>query len=127
MHELSIAQGVLEGVRAALVAYPGARPERVRLAVGELTAIEPELLSFAWDAMVADLPEAGCALEIEWRPACQVCPHCRVDTQRPPGGWLQFCGTCGGVLRVEGGRELDLLQVSFVVPDGEEVFRDNHC
>jgi Zn finger protein HypA/HybF involved in hydrogenase expression len=96
----------------------------VRVAVGELTAIEPDLLRFAWEALVENLPEAGCALEVEWRPARQSCPRCGVAKSRPPGGWLRECDACGSALHIEGGRELDLLQVSFAVPDGEEVVHD---
>jgi hydrogenase nickel incorporation protein HypA/HybF len=119
VHELSIAQEILSSARAALQPYPGARMERVRVAVGELTAIEPELLRFAWEALLEGTPEAACDLDVEWRPAQQLCATCGVPKARPPRGWLPLCGDCGGPLRVDGGQELDLLQVSFVVPDGE--------
>lgn len=119
MHELSIAQAILESTRTALTPYAGARAERVRVAVGELTAIEPDLLRFAWEALLEDAPEAGCVLDIEWRPARQHCPACGVPRERPERGWLAVCEACGGPLRVEGGSELDLVQVTFSVPDGE--------
>jgi len=120
VHELSIAQSILAGTRTALTPYPGARVERVRVAVGELTAIEPELLRFAWEALLDGTPDAGCVLDVEWRPARQSCPACGVPRQRPEHGWLMACEECGGALRIEGGQELDLLQVSFVLPDDEE-------
>ncbi|HNX50686.1 MAG TPA: hydrogenase maturation nickel metallochaperone HypA [Thermoanaerobaculaceae bacterium] len=120
MHELSIAQEILSNVRTALEPYPEARLERVRVAVGELTAIEPELLRFAWEALLEGTPEAGCELDVEWRPATQHCAACGVPKTRPPRGWLPLCGDCGGPLRVDGGQELDLLQVSFEVPDRED-------
>lgn len=126
MHELSIAQGILESTRTALTPYPGARVERVRVAVGELTAIEPDLLRFAWEALLEGAPEAGCVLEVEWRPARQSCPTCGVPRERPERGWLAVCEGCGGSLRVEGGQELDLLQVSFSVPDDEEASHDTN-
>lgn len=120
MHELSIAHEILNNVRTALEPHPGARLERVRVAVGELTAIEPELLRFAWEALLEGTPESGCELDVEWRPAKQLCAACGVPKTRPPRGWLLICGDCGGPLRVDGGQELDLLQVSFEVPDRED-------
>lgn len=120
MHELSIAQSILESTRTALAPYPGARVERVRVAVGELTAIEPDLLRFAWEALLDGAPEAGCVLDIEWRPARQYCPACGGPLERPERGWLGACGSCGGLLRVEGGQELDLLQVTFSLPEDVE-------
>lgn len=125
MHELSIAQEILATSQAATSGHAGAQLERVKVAVGELTAIEPELLRFAWEALVEGTAEAGCVLDVEWRPARQHCPQCQEDKARPAHGWLPMCADCGAVLRVEGGQELDLLQVSFNVPDGSEEAGDD--
>ncbi len=85
----------------------------VRLAVGDLAAIEPELLSYAWEALVAGTPEEGATLEVDWRPAKQTCRICGDLPGRAPGSWLRLCPRCGGVLRVTGGDDLDVLQVVF--------------
>lgn len=119
MHELGIAEEVYRGSRAAVAAYAAARLERVRVAVGELTAIEPELLVFAWEAVTAGGPDAGATLEVERRPARQFCPTCRADRARDAGVWLRRCRVCGGALDVVGGLELDLLQVTFLADDGD--------
>ncbi len=85
----------------------------VRLAVGDLAAIEPELLSYAWEALVAGTPEEGATLEVDWRPARQTCRVCGDLPGRAPGSWLRLCPRCGGILRVSGGDDLDVLQVVF--------------
>lgn len=95
------------------------RIERVKVAVGELSAVEPDLLRFAWEALTSDGEAAGSTLEVEWRPAKQLCATCGEVAARAPGSWLRLCGTCGAPLRVSGGDELDVLQVSFDEKDAE--------
>jgi hydrogenase nickel incorporation protein HypA/HybF len=116
VHELSIAQEILELSHSAMAERGGDHLERVLVAVGELTAIEPDLLRFAWEALTKDGPDEGCELEVDWRPAVQHCEQCGDLEGHRPGDWVLTCPTCGGPLRIQGGQELDLLQVSFEVP-----------
>ena len=116
MHEMSIADEILRAARMAMTERGGVRLERVRVAVGELTAIEPDLLRFAWEAVVNDGPDEGAEIEVEWRPAAQRCDRCGDVPGHRPGDWVAACPTCAGTLRIVGGRELDLLQISFDVP-----------
>lgn len=111
MHETGIAIEIYRGARLAAEPYPGARLEWVRVAVGELTGVEPELLKYAWEAVVEPTPDRGCRLEVEWRPAVQRCDRCGEPKARGEGVWLRVCLECGEALRVEGGRELDLLKL----------------
>lgn len=113
MHELSLVTEILRACRARIDAQGGGRLERVRLAVGELSAVEPELLTYAWEAVLQDGPDAGATLEVEWRPARQVCEACGVVPERAPGSWLRLCPQCERALRIEGGDELDILQFAF--------------
>jgi len=117
LHELSIAQEIYRTSRAAVAAHGPGRLQRVTVAVGELTAIEPELLTFAWEALIGAGPDAGSVLEVEWRPARQFCGGCGIEKPRAEGSWLRACPDCGRPLEVTGGQELDVLQVVFL-PDG---------
>ncbi len=119
MHELSIATEVYRTSRAAVAEHGGGRLVCVRLAVGELTAIEPELLGFAWEALLAGSGDAGARLDVEWRPARQHCPACAAAKPRGDGSWLRLCPDCGQPLTVEGGDELDVLSVEFEQDGGE--------
>ncbi len=121
MHELSLVTEVHRTCRQRIDAQGGGKLERVRLAVGELAAVEPDLLTFAWEAVIQDGPDAGATLEVEWRPARQVCEGCGVVPERAAGSWLRLCPRCERPLRIEGGDELDILQFAYTSPaDGTD-------
>lgn len=109
MHELSIAQELLRLCQQRLPA--GQCLGTVRIDVGELAAVEPELLQFAWQAVTAGTPHAAAALAIRWHPARQHCGACGEVAERQPGSWLRLCPRCQLPLQVVGGDELDLVEV----------------
>jgi hydrogenase nickel incorporation protein HypA/HybF len=118
MHELSLATDILRLCRSRMDGA-AARLERVRVAVGELSAVEPELLRFAWEATTAGGPDAGAVLEIEWRRARQTCAACGDVAERAAGSWIRLCPRCGAPLAIEGGMELDVLRFEYQ-PSTEE-------
>lgn len=120
MHEMGIAIEVYRACRTEVAGLGPGRIDGVRLAVGELAAVEPDLLVFAWQAVTADGPDQGSALEITWCPARQICASCDAPKPRAEGAWLRICPDCGQLLRVEGGDELDLLEITFTTDDASE-------
>lgn len=112
MHELSLASEVYRLCRSRVPGAGASRIERVRVAVGELSAVEPDLLRYAWEAVTAAGPDAGASLEIEWRAAIQVCDRCGARPERVGSEWLAACPACGLPLRVDGGRDLEVLEFS---------------
>jgi len=120
VHELSIATSISEACRDTVGRHGGGRLVGVRVAVGELSAVEPDLLRYAWEALLDASTDRGCALEVEWRPARQRCVACDEEKPRAPGSWLRLCPDCGEPLSLEGGDELEVLQLSCTGPDEEE-------
>jgi len=112
VHELSLASEVYRLCRSRVERPAASRIDRVTLAIGELAAVEPDLLRYAWEAVTAEGPDAGAVLEIEWREASQVCDGCGARPERAAPAWLMSCPGCGRPLRIEGGRELDVLEFS---------------
>jgi hydrogenase nickel incorporation protein HypA/HybF len=112
MHELSLAAEALRRCRAGLPGEPESHITRVRIAVGEFAAVDPDQLRFAWEAITALGPDADARLEIEWCQAVQVCDACGARPERTAPAWRTHCPTCGGPLRIEGGRQLDVLEFS---------------
>jgi Zn finger protein HypA/HybF involved in hydrogenase expression len=60
---MGVVQEIHRISREAADASGGGRLTSVTVAVGELSAIEPSLLAFAWDAITAGGPDAGSRLE----------------------------------------------------------------
>ena len=123
---MGIALEVYRTCRETVESHGGGRLERVRLAVGELSAVEPELLVYAWEAVVAETSDAEAELEVVWHRANQHCSVCNEPKERSEGSWLRICPDCGMPLQVDGGNELDILDLSFESdqPDEEIESRD---
>ncbi|HET9795554.1 MAG TPA: hydrogenase maturation nickel metallochaperone HypA [Thermoanaerobaculia bacterium] len=113
MHETGLAADAYRIARDAADARGGGAIESVTLVVGELSAVEPELLGFAWEAVVSGTPDARARLVVEWRRATQRCAACGEIAERAPGSWLRLCPICGDALAVTGGDELDVRSVAF--------------
>jgi len=120
MHEMGIAVEIYRVCRATVEQHGGGRIHAVRLAIGELAAVEPDLLSFAWEAVVHDGPDAGSRLEVNWCPAEQLCTQCGDSVDRSEGSWMRICPDCGTPLQVRGGTELDVLDVVIEADDEHE-------
>ena len=95
MHEMGLAVEIRRLAREAVAGRGPGRIEIVRIAVGELSAVEPDLLEFAWEAAVAGTEDAASKLEVDFRPARQTCRVCGEIAGRAPGSWLRLCPRCG--------------------------------
>ena len=76
MHELGIAQSVLEAVQVEAAKHGGAKPVKVGLRIGELAAIDPDALRFSFEALTRETDLEGLELEIEMRPRRHRCLEC---------------------------------------------------
>jgi hydrogenase nickel incorporation protein HypA/HybF len=78
MHEMGIANAVLDAVRSEMRRYPDARPAKVGLKIGEMSAVDQESLRFCFEALAAGTDLSGLQLGIELCPRlhrCQECGH----------------------------------------------------
>ena len=76
MHELSIADAILDAVRSEAEKHPGAHVTKVAVRIGALSGVEPEALSFGFSALVQGTDLEPLALVIESVPRRQRCPDC---------------------------------------------------
>lgn len=112
MHELSIAAEILRITRASARERKAGRVEEVIIAVGDLSSLEPDLLVYAWEALTSRGPEDGARLLVQWRPARQRCPICGQEKTRSSGSWLRVCPDCGSFLMIDGGADLEILEIA---------------
>jgi hydrogenase nickel incorporation protein HypA/HybF len=76
MHEMGIANSVLDAVRTEMARYPGSYPCKVGVRIGEMAAIDQDALRFCFEAMILETDLASLELGIEVCPRrhrCQVC------------------------------------------------------
>jgi len=120
VHEMGIALEIYRTCRETVEANGGGTLQSARIAVGELSAVEPDLLTYAWEAAVFEGPDAGAKLVVEWRPAIQYCGSCEENKDRVEGSWMRICPDCGMPLEVSGGSELDVLDLTFESDEGAD-------
>ncbi len=113
MHEMGIALEIFRHCEEEMALHGARRIEGVRVAIGELSAVEPDLIRFAWEAVVADGPHRDAAMTVDWHPCRQICSECDKAVARAEGSWFRVCPTCGTALEVSGGTELDIVEMTF--------------
>lgn len=105
MHEMSIAQSIVEIVEEALRGEPAARIDRVVVRIGRMVAVVPESLSFCYGAITEQTSLAGSELVIEEMPVCVRCKACGATSELETFAFR--CACCGGVeLTALSGNEL---------------------
>ncbi len=76
MHELSIAQNIIEAVIAAMPEHALRRVSAVGIRLGTLSSVDAEALRFGYEALTKDTPLAESELRIETVPTRAVCRKC---------------------------------------------------
>lgn len=76
MHEMSIAQSLLELAEAEARANGCARLISIRVEYGAISGVMPEALRLCFQALVAETRHAGASLELQEIPLKLQCPFC---------------------------------------------------
>jgi len=117
MHELGIAQDILEIVKQAVPEGQAAAVRRIRIRVGQLSGIVPDSLEFCFQAIVGDTAMPQAALAIEQIPTvfqCRKCAH-----QFEVGDFEFQCQACQSTdLEMVSGKELDIVEIE-MAEDGD--------
>jgi len=110
MHELSIAQSILEIVEQHLPPGKNAAVRSVKLKIGDLTAIVPDSLEFCFSAITMGSPLEGAKLDIEHVPVMGECRDCGEQCLVKDN--IFVCPSCrSGNLTVVAGRELQVTEI----------------
>jgi hydrogenase nickel incorporation protein HypA/HybF len=102
MHEMSLAEGVLQLVEETAQREKAQRVKLVVLEIGSLSSVEPEALKFCFEAVthgsiaqnaaleIIDVPGAGwcmpCAETVPMTESFGACPKCGSYQVQPTGG-----------------------------------------
>lgn len=112
MHEMSLAEGVLQIIEDAAKEQNFSRVRTVWLEIGQLAGVEAEAMRFCFEAVVRDSIAQGANLEIIAVPGQAWCQYCAAAVnvkalydECPKCGSLQVQVTGGNTMRV---KELDV-------------------
>jgi hydrogenase nickel incorporation protein HypA/HybF len=110
MHELGIAQNILEIVRQAVPKEQTAAVRSIRLRVGPLSGVVPDSLEFCFQAIVNETEMQKASLAIEQLPAILSCKKCAYRFQTKDLEF--FCQSCGSSeLELVSGKELEVVEI----------------
>ena len=114
MHEYSLVMSLIERVKEEALGHRARAVHRVRIKVGELAGVEPELLAYAFEiareGSVCDKAE----LDVEFVPAQWACSACARPIDR--GKALQ-CEECGQPGKLRAGGEITFESMDLEVDD----------
>ncbi len=111
----------MEDVLGFAELYGATKVVRVRLAIGELTCIQPEQLKFCYESVTRETALAESQLDIESIPARVTCSHC--GYQGPPKYWADSlevapvptlqCPVCGKSTDAAQGHECAIKAIQY--------------
>ena len=105
MHEMSLAQGVIDIVEDAARREGFRHVRTVRLEIGRLSSVEPEAMRFCFDLVAKASLAEGARLEIIDTPGSAWCMHCSASASIAAVG--DACPQCGSYqLQITGGTEM---------------------
>lgn len=105
MHEMSLAQGVLDILRDSARNQSFSRVKTVWLEIGALAGVDPEAIRFCFDAVTRDTLADGAELDIIHVPGQAWCMQCCQAVEI--AARMEACPICGGYkLQVTGGEEM---------------------
>lgn len=112
MHEMAIAQGILDIVLKTAAENKAKKVTGIKLLIGKMTQIEPESLAFGFEALSMGSIAEGANLDITIVPLVGKCNSC--DQQFSVEKYCFLCPHCNSAsVVVVSGRELavDYLEV----------------
>ena len=110
MHEMSIAQSLINILQEEMEKHGAKTLRSVRLSIGEMSAIVPESLSFCFEIITQGTPLEGARLLMDRIPLKGYCPECEqpFDIEN----FVFICPTCGSTrIGTIEGQELSIVEM----------------
>lgn len=120
MHELSVAQALVDQVGDLARQHGARRVHLIRLRIGPLAGVVGDLLATAFPLAAAGTAAASARLDWVAAPVVVRCRTCGAETEATPNRLL--CGACGDWrTQVVSGDELILETVELDIPETDHV------
>ncbi len=110
MHELSIAQNILDIVHQHVAADDERTVRSVKLRIGEHSGVVAESLQFCFSTIVAATSLEAATLDIEVTPFCVRCARCQKNYRSEFG--IVTCPACGSSeTEIVSGTEMQVVEI----------------
>ena len=110
MHEMSLAEGVLQLVEETARREGAKRVKLVVLEIGRMSSVQPEALTFCFDVVTRNSVLEGAALEIVDVPGAGWCMQCAATV--PMTELYGSCPNCGSYqVQPTGGTEMRVREI----------------
>jgi hydrogenase nickel incorporation protein HypA/HybF len=110
MHEMALAQSIVDLVTEHSRRDCFARARTIRLSIGALAHVDPRALEFGFEVVARDTPAEGASLRIDRPGGKAFCMDCSRDVAI--GGHGEPCPVCGGARWVlVGGDEMRVVDL----------------
>ncbi len=115
MHELSLAQGLVEQLLQAAEAERAVRIRCIVVVIGKYSGVERDAFEFAFPFAAEGTLAAGAELEIEEAPIEVECRQCQALSHPEPT--LLLCAACGSnQVTLKSGREFLIRSIELEMP-----------
>jgi len=110
MHEMSVAQNIIEIVKEHIPKEAGEKVKRIRLKIGELSGVVPDSLTFCFDILKNGSTLQNAVIEIEYIPITAQCRSCGETSKLEYGIFLcPKCYSSDNLLLT--GNELNIVEI----------------
>lgn len=105
MHEMSIAQSVLDIAFGEMDKNAAKRLKKIKISIGEFSGVVKEALDFAFNVLARGTRAEDAEIEVEVVALRSECPVCGQVACKLTDLNLQ-CPTCGETVRITAGRDM---------------------
>ena len=109
MHEMSLAQSILDIIFEEAKAHNLSRISGVNLVVGEISAVVPESLRFCFSILTEETIAAGAEMKLETVPTRAQCTECMSQFEVEDNRFV--CPECQGPGMILKGQELYIASI----------------
>ena len=110
MHEMSIAQSVIDIVEEEMQKNGAKTLRSVRLNIGQMSAIVPDSLSFCFEIIIKDTHLDGARLIMDLTPLMGYCPECEEEFEIED--YAFSCPKCGDTkIKTIAGQDLSIVEI----------------
>ena len=103
MHEMAIAQSVLDIAFGEMEKRAASRVRKIKISIGEFSGVVKDALEFAFEVLTPDTAASGAEVEIDIVPLTAECKNCG-PMKCTLSDLNLLCPTCGETLAIETGR-----------------------